>query len=63
MGYNYNIRYKPTESHANADELSRLPIGDAIQINFIQNELTEQWPLKATEIAAATTSDATLNSK
>jgi transposase InsO family protein len=69
MGYNYNIRYKPTRFHANADALSRLPSGydksfidnDAAQINFIQTQLAEQWPLKATEIASATTNDNTLH--
>jgi transposase InsO family protein len=69
MGYNYNIRYKPTQSHANADALSRLPVGpdesfideDAIQINFIQNQLPEQWLLKANEIATATTADPILH--
>ncbi|CAF4799109.1 unnamed protein product [Rotaria sp. Silwood1] len=65
MGYNYNIRYKPTRSHANADALSRLPVGydnsfidnDAEPINYIQTQLIEQWPLKPTEIALATTHD------
>ncbi len=69
MGYNYNIRFKPTQSHANADALSRLPVGpdesfideDAIQINFIQNQLPEQWPLKANEIVTATTADPILH--
>jgi transposase InsO family protein len=69
MGYNYNIHFKPTQSHANADALSRLPAGyddsfidnDAIQVNFIQTQLMEQWPLKANEIATATTNDNILN--
>ncbi|CAF4238246.1 unnamed protein product [Rotaria magnacalcarata] len=52
MRYNYNIHYKSTKLHGNADELSRLPISygnsfidsDAIQINYIQQRLIEQWP-------------------
>jgi transposase InsO family protein len=68
MTYTYNIHFKPTYAHANADALSRLPIeddnsfsdDDSIQINYIQTELTEQWPLDATEIAAATSTDQTL---
>ncbi|CAF3680882.1 unnamed protein product [Rotaria sordida] len=70
MGYNYTIRYKPTRSHANADALSRLPVGydnsfidnDADQIKYIQTQLIEQWPLKPTEIAPATSNDDTLKS-
>ncbi|CAF3487193.1 unnamed protein product, partial [Rotaria socialis] len=65
MGYNYSIRYKPTKLHGNADALSRLRIpynnsfidSDAIQINYIQQHLIEQWPLKPEEIAKATTND------
>ena len=65
MGYTYTIRYKSTHCHANADGLSRLPAGpddsfidnDAWQINYIQDKLIEQWPIRATEIAAATDAD------
>jgi hypothetical protein len=68
MGYTYHIHYKSTHCHANADALSRLPIrdddsvidDDTMNINFIQAELHNQWPLKATEIAAATDKDETL---
>ena len=68
MGYNYTIRFKPTQSHANADALSRLPAGydnsfidvDAIQINFIQTQVMEQMPLKPSQIAAATATDSIL---
>ncbi|CAF0960964.1 unnamed protein product [Didymodactylos carnosus] len=44
------------------DALSRLPVGDddPSQINYIQTQLIEQWPLKPTEIATATTNDHTL---
>ncbi|CAF4637437.1 unnamed protein product [Rotaria sp. Silwood2] len=65
MGYNYKIRYKPTICHANADALSRLPVGpdksfvdkDAIHINCIQTKLIKEWPIRATEIVSATNSD------
>jgi transposase InsO family protein len=68
MGYSYNIHYKSTHCHANADALSRLPVrdddsvldDDAMNINSIQAELESQWPLKATDIAAATDKDETL---
>ncbi|CAF2521404.1 unnamed protein product [Rotaria sp. Silwood2] len=54
MGYNYNIGYKPTQLHGNADALSRLPMpydnsfidNDSIQINYVQQQLIEQWPLQ-----------------
>ena len=68
MGYNYTIRYKNTQSHANADALSRLPMGfdksfideDSIEINFIQPQLTKQFPLTSAEIVLATSNDHTL---
>ncbi len=68
MGYTYSICFKPTHCHTNADALSRLPLpnddsivdDDALTINFIQTELEEKWPLKATEIAAATDKDSLL---
>jgi transposase InsO family protein len=68
MTYTYNIHFKPTQAHANADALSRLPIADnsfssdedSLQINYLQTELMEQWPVKATEIEAATKADETL---
>jgi hypothetical protein len=60
--------FQTSHAHANADALCRLPIeddnsfsdDDSIQINYIQTELTEQWPLDANEIAAATSTDQTL---
>ncbi|CAF3331177.1 unnamed protein product [Rotaria socialis] len=69
MGYNYNIRFKPTRSHANADALSRLPIpddnsfidNDSLQVNLIQTQLIDQWPLKPNEIALATAKNDILN--
>ncbi|CAF1158398.1 unnamed protein product [Adineta steineri] len=68
MTYSYNIHFKPTQAHANADALSRLPVGDdnsfsdddSVQIKYIQTELMEQWPLDADEIATATKNDKTL---
>ena len=68
MGYNYNIRYKNTHAHANADVLSRLPMksdksfidDDTMEISFIHRQLIEQFPLNANEIALATTNDHTL---
>jgi transposase InsO family protein len=68
MNYTYTIRYKPTKCHANADALSRLPAGpddsfvdaDALQINYIQEKLVEEWPLSAEEIATETENDTSL---
>ena len=65
MGYTYVIRYKPTLSHANADALSRLPAGAdpsfvdkvSCQVNLIQSELMEQWPVKSIELQQATDQD------
>ena len=68
MGYNYVIHFKPTEHHANADALSRLPIqddktfidSDSLQVNFIQHEYSEKWPLTPLVIAKATSADSIL---
>ena len=65
MGYTYTIRYNSTRHHANADALSRLPSGpddafvdeEAVQINRIQSELLEQWPLDAATIRSAMDDD------
>jgi transposase InsO family protein len=68
MGYKYLIRFKPSEQHANADALSRLPMPDdrtfididSLQINFIQHEHSETWPLTPLAIAKATSTDSIL---
>jgi hypothetical protein len=65
MGYSYNIHFKRTHCHANVDALSRLPIrddnfvvdDDAMNINFMQAKLENQWPLKVTEITATNHKD------
>ncbi|CAF4693524.1 unnamed protein product, partial [Rotaria magnacalcarata] len=54
-----------TKLRGNADALSRLPIpyddsfidSDAMQINYMQQQLIEQCSLKPDEIAKATTND------
>ena len=68
MGYNYVIQFKPTERHANADALSRLPIPDdktfidcdSLHVNFIQHQHSETWPLTPSVIAQATSTDSIL---
>jgi len=68
MRYSYNIHFKRTHFHANVDALSRLPIrddnfvvdDDAMNINFIQAKLENQWPLKVTEIITTNHKDKTL---
>lgn len=65
MGYCYTIRYKPTKQHANADALSRLPVGDdvsfvgkeSIQVNRIQAQMMEENPVNCTEVQTATNND------
>ncbi|CAF1493877.1 unnamed protein product [Adineta steineri] len=65
MGYNYKIRYKPTQQHGNADGLSRLPAGEdksfvddeSIQVNRIQAQVVEEGPVDSREIQAAVDAD------
>ncbi|CAF1421754.1 unnamed protein product [Adineta ricciae] len=68
MGYNYTIHYKSTHHHANADALSRLPIGpddsfiddDANQVHAVQVELLTDCPVSAHEISTSTETDSIL---
>jgi transposase InsO family protein len=69
MGYSYNIRYKPTRQHGNADGLSRLPSGnddsfiddESIQVNCIQAQIMEEGPVDCTEVRAAMEADKNLS--
>lgn len=62
------IRYKSTQRHANADALSRLPAGpddsftdkETIQINHIQTELMDEWPVDAATLQSAVNNDTIL---
>ena len=68
MGYNYKIRYKPTKLQANADALSRLPMGpddtfvdeEAIQVNSIHTEIIDDSPFDIFNIQKTTDMDKTL---
>ena len=71
MAYQYNIRYKPTQHHSNADALSRLPQGPDVSFDrkeqqeseeishFIQEEL-QAYPLDAKLVQQETMKDAQL---
>ena len=63
--YTYEIEYKPTNEHENADMLSRLPEGPdnypkpcAVD-NLIQDEQLEHSPILAADIQKATKEDNT----
>ena len=65
-GYNYDIQYRSTHAHANADGLSRLPIPDGRQEGnladvtaFVIGQL-EALPMQATEVEEASRADPTL---
>ena len=64
--YTYEIQYKPTAKHGNADALSSLPASDdqdyslASELNCIHSLKLEQLPLRATNVAQATEVDAVL---
>ena len=69
MSYQYVIRFKPTQQHANADALSRLPIQDdqsfidtdSLHVNFIQSKRSLSWPITPLIIARATSTDPLLH--
>lgn len=65
--YQYEIIFKPTEAHANADGLSRLPLplhDSESKTNFISDynrQQLETLPVTANHIAAATCKDNVLS--
>ena len=67
--YTYEILYKPTAKHGNADTLSRLPVSDEqleqdysleSELSHIHSLQLEQLPLRATDVTKATHDDAVL---
>ena len=72
MGFQYDIRYKKTSRHGNADALSRLPVGpdnqfDALEeleseeVSHMLQEAVYSYPLDIGQIQKCTRSDATLS--
>ena len=71
MEYSYDIEYRSTTDFGQADGRSRLPVGpdrlfddqnimDVDQIATIQEELQQQLPIRASEVAQATRKDSLL---
>ena len=64
--YNYEIKYRPTQNHSNADTLSRLPleqVTDEATITFdtiFSLGQVEVFPITAKQVAAATSKDPVL---
>lgn len=72
MGFQYEIKYKKTSKHGNADALSRLPVGpdnhfDALEeleneeVSHALQETVQSYPLNIVLIQKATQSDAILS--
>ena len=62
--YQYNIKYKCSKAHANADGLSRLPIEGSEELEdpvaMFQVSFVEELPVTATDIARETSRDTIL---
>ncbi|XP_055910825.1 uncharacterized protein K02A2.6-like [Eupeodes corollae] len=71
QAYSYTIHYRNTKNHANADVLSRLPMGDDIEfdnrekkmftVDQIYESVISDFPISAEIIAAHTKTDETLS--
>ena len=63
--YSYEIEYKPTSQHANADSLSRLPLKSTETsedaVNVFNVAQVEALPLTSQQIATATKKDSLLS--
>ena len=64
--YTYDIEYKPTQEHGNADMLPRLPVGPdttfdttslSTVMNIIQDEQMKHSPVVATDVQKADKDD------
>ena len=61
--YNYNIEFKGTKRHANANSLSRLPMeeeadsGSEVAATMFKVSFIDSLPITASDIAVATTKD------
>lgn len=71
MGFQYEIKYKKTSKHGNADALSRLPVGPDTQFDALEEleneevshtvqETVQSYPLDTVLIQRSLQSDATL---
>ena len=66
-GYNYRIVFRPTQAHANADSLSRLPLPNsekdtkAPDPKLFNIQQIETLPVTATQLKAVTNRDAILS--
>ena len=66
-GYDYNICFKPTETHSNADGLSRLPlhdqeaIGETKTVSIFNLSQIQALPVTCNQVQAATRRDPVLS--
>ena len=65
--YSYDIRFRPTQSHGNADSLSHLPLPDTHPVGNCKDPTIfnlaqlDALPIQATDITAATRTDPILS--
>ncbi|PIK48903.1 hypothetical protein BSL78_14238 [Apostichopus japonicus] len=65
--YEYNLKFKPTDAHANADAMSRLPLPETIKSNPVPPEtvlelnILDQCPVTSSQVRKSTRRDPTLS--
>ncbi|PIK56483.1 hypothetical protein BSL78_06598 [Apostichopus japonicus] len=65
--YEYNLKFKPTDAHANADAMSRLPLPETIKSNPVPPEIVlalnilDQCPVTSSQVRKSSRRDPTLS--